>query len=159
MDAEEMEAQSHVPNRVLVASCKPCRCSSGKGQHLCISFESVELHRVKAVAISYTWGEFDRRNVYIGHSDINPDKKINIKLGQEWSIPELWTGFVSSQQSTVPCGWINYVFRKTAAKFGKPLLKFQTYTEPWMLLQSYPGRHHANASMTGSYLSATAGST
>ena len=88
-NTQEMEAQSPALTKVLVASCKPCSCSSGKEQHLCLSLQSAELDRIKAVAISYTWGEFDRRDVYIGHSDINPDKKISINLGQEWSIPEL----------------------------------------------------------------------
>ena len=76
---------------VLAAKCTLCRCSSGRGPHLSIDLQRVKLDRENAIAISYTWGEFDRRDVYIGHTDLNPDKRMFINLGQEWSIPELWS--------------------------------------------------------------------
>ena len=94
MQANNMTEITHpIPSSedyVLAAKCTPCRCSYGRDPHLSIDLQRVKLDRKNATAISYTWGAFDRRDVYIGHTDLNPNGRMFINLGQEWSIPELW---------------------------------------------------------------------
>jgi hypothetical protein len=47
--------------------CYEDGCSFSDKLHLAAKLERVELEKSHAVAISYTWGEFDRRDVDIGH--------------------------------------------------------------------------------------------
>src|SRR5689334_8201300 len=81
---------SNAEDFVLVARCEPCPCPFGSGPHLTIDLQRVKLDRQNAVAVSYTWGEFDRRDVYMGHRGLQPHRKIFMNLGREWSVPELW---------------------------------------------------------------------
>lgn len=67
--------------------CHNESCHMSKELHLCIEIFQVKLSASKAVAISYTWGEFDREKVVIGHdADGN---SISMTLGKEWNIQEL----------------------------------------------------------------------
>lgn len=67
-----------------------CNCSSIPTQHLSAEFCHVRLEKNNAIAISYTWGEFDRRDVLMGHETGKPQRRLYINLGQEWTIPDLW---------------------------------------------------------------------
>src|SRR2546423_2816847 len=67
-----------------------CDCSSIRTQHLSVEFCYVRLEKNNAIAISYTWGEFDRRNVLMGHEAGKPQRRLYINLGQEWTILDLW---------------------------------------------------------------------
>ena len=53
--------------QVKVATFKPCNCSFSSQTHLLVAYKIVDLTYGNAVAISYTWGEFDRRKVILGH--------------------------------------------------------------------------------------------
>jgi hypothetical protein len=45
----------------------------GPDLHLTVDFEDIELEKSSALAISYTWGEFDREDEFIGHdTESNP---------------------------------------------------------------------------------------
>jgi hypothetical protein len=49
-----------------------------------VEVEYVELKQGSAVALSYTWGKFNRKDAIIGHhSQGNP---ISMNLGEEWNI-------------------------------------------------------------------------
>lgn len=74
---------------ILTAKLRSCCCSSVSGHHAAVEVSRVELSTENAVAISYTWGEFDRRDVCIGHHFDNVATKISLNLGQEWTVPEL----------------------------------------------------------------------
>jgi hypothetical protein len=54
--------------------------------HLQIDCREVELSKSLAIAVSYTWGEFGRRDVLIGHNDRG--KPVSMNLGREWDIQE-----------------------------------------------------------------------
>ena len=47
--------------------------------HLIITTESIKLKRSKAIALSYTWGKFDRKRRCIGHHPNNTP--VELKLG------------------------------------------------------------------------------
>jgi hypothetical protein len=61
-----------------------CRLSSDP--HLEIKYDDVELSKSLAVALSYTWGEFDRRDVFIGHD--TQGTPVSMNLGQEWDVQD-----------------------------------------------------------------------
>lgn len=67
--------------------CHDDTCQITEHLHLKIETEDVELSRSLAIAISYTWGEFDRKDVVIGHSAQGNIVRMN--LGKEWDIKEL----------------------------------------------------------------------
>ena len=73
----------------LVAKCASWSCSIVAGAHLAITVVPTELKHSNAVAISYAWGEFDRRDVCIGHHLGQPSQLLSLNLGQEWDVPEL----------------------------------------------------------------------
>lgn len=58
-----MEQQPTIYTSALIATCVLCSCSSITEPHLAISLSYSELNSEHAVAISYTWGAFDRRDV------------------------------------------------------------------------------------------------
>lgn len=65
-----------------ISYCSDGKCVMSEPNHLRISFLDVELHRNNATAISYTWGEFYREPVYIGHT--SEGKALHMELGKEW---------------------------------------------------------------------------
>jgi hypothetical protein len=65
--------------------CQHPQCS-GLPRHLAIEILEERLDEDKATAISYTWGEFDRQKIRIGHVKDNPDQDICIELGKEWML-------------------------------------------------------------------------
>ena len=75
--------------RVLAASFTWCfdeTCQSSANTHLLVTRTYVPLEAGNAIAISYTWGEFDRRDVPIGHDESGNEVALN--LGCEWSASE-----------------------------------------------------------------------
>lgn len=67
--------------------CHDNTCSLEKKWHLKVEYEYVELSKSSAIAISYTWGEFDRRDVVIGHDA--QGSAVSMNLGREWDVEEL----------------------------------------------------------------------
>ena len=47
--------------------CHDSECTFSTNLHLIVTTDYVELKRGKAIALSYTWGELDRRRRCIGH--------------------------------------------------------------------------------------------
>ncbi|KAF3903594.1 hypothetical protein AA313_de0203696 [Arthrobotrys entomopaga] len=59
--------------------------------HVSVAVRHVPMKDPNLVAISYTWGEFNRRDLIVGHHEGSPDKTVKLNLGTEWNT---W-GFVS----------------------------------------------------------------
>lgn len=82
---------------IIVARFAPCDCaeySSNRRPHAAIDVFQTKLDPRNAVAISYTWGEFHRRDVSIGHRTGHPMVNVTMNLGMEWDIPELQARFI-----------------------------------------------------------------
>jgi len=74
---------------IRIAKVQVCRndpCPFSQHPHLNIDYDNVELSNTKALAISYTWGEFDREKVKIGH-DVS-GQVVEMELGKEWDVQE-----------------------------------------------------------------------
>lgn len=84
-----IEREQSVYTSARIATCVECFCQSITEPHLAINLSVSELKSGNAVAISYTWGAFDRRDVCIGHQLREPYARLFLNLGQEWDIPEL----------------------------------------------------------------------
>ncbi|KKY14869.1 hypothetical protein UCRPC4_g06636 [Phaeomoniella chlamydospora] len=69
--------------------CSQQACAFSDDLHLVVEIDEVELDTSKAIAISYTWGEFDRRPVDLGHIAHRSNEPVQMELGQEWEIPDL----------------------------------------------------------------------
>lgn len=77
------------PARVAKALlCQNQSCSVLPSTHLSIDILEVPIRRDQAVAISYTWGEFNRTMVPIGHLRDNSSEIVKMELGQEWVLPD-----------------------------------------------------------------------
>jgi hypothetical protein len=64
--------------------CHDEDCVYGPDLHLRVEFEDIELEKSSAIAISYTWGEFDREGEFIGHdTESNPLLDESAQLGQD----------------------------------------------------------------------------
>ncbi|KAJ9605048.1 hypothetical protein H2200_010438 [Cladophialophora chaetospira] len=97
--ANSRERRLSLPTSVSATPLKPlpvirlayfdeCSCSDfgDKDSHLSITTKKSELHKSHGVAISYTWGDFDRERRVIGHWS-NPSKEaVTIVLGAEWRV-------------------------------------------------------------------------
>ena len=70
--------------------CKDGNCAFSEcdPHHLSIRRRLLEVKRGNATAISYTWGEFERRDICLGHFE---DSKalVMMHLGQEWEVNHL----------------------------------------------------------------------
>ena len=54
--------------------------------HLLVETKKIEIRQDNAVAISHTWGEFDRKDRYVGHrQDGTP---VYLNLGEVWNVPQ-----------------------------------------------------------------------
>ena len=72
---------------VRIQFCDKDSCAVLDKPHLLIKWDHVKRDRKRAVAVSYTWGEFERREVVIGHDPSSLPQALT--LGQEWDIEEL----------------------------------------------------------------------
>ena len=89
------------------AWCNHPDCSFSGGRHLRVSQSFVGLENEHAIAISYTWGEFDRGATTIGHFDDGTSAVMT--LGKEWTFD--LDGFMAALQGIClekgrPC-WID----------------------------------------------------
>ncbi|KIX04666.1 uncharacterized protein Z518_05536 [Rhinocladiella mackenziei CBS 650.93] len=85
-----MEETSKYPTFIRVARMQFCHNSEyehGSDLHLNIEFDDIELEKSSAIAISYTWGEFDREDEVIGHDTEGTPLLLN--LGKEWDVQEM----------------------------------------------------------------------
>jgi hypothetical protein len=74
------------PMQVLAASFNICNddaCQCPETMHLLVSTNYVPLETGNAVAISYTWGEFDRHEMLLGHDENG--RNVSMVLGCEWN--------------------------------------------------------------------------
>jgi hypothetical protein len=82
MDVQEAILRAELVLVAHVTWCCDGDCQFSDHTHLVISTSYAPLETGNAVAISYTWGEFDRHEVSLGH---DPDgRQISIVLGCEW---------------------------------------------------------------------------
>ncbi|KAL9051628.1 MAG: hypothetical protein Q9162_005889 [Coniocarpon cinnabarinum] len=78
-----MSSQVYVSH---LAFCQEPHCSLVTGKHLLITKTYVDLARGNALAISYTWGEYGRRKVVIGHEPSQSGGRLQeMELGLEWT--------------------------------------------------------------------------
>lgn len=80
------DSASSEPMNVLAASftfCDEEGCQFAESTHLLVSKSYVPLKTGNAIAISYTWGEFDRHEMLLGHDDAGC--KVSMVLGCEWN--------------------------------------------------------------------------
>ncbi|EPS35100.1 hypothetical protein H072_11592 [Dactylellina haptotyla CBS 200.50] len=54
-------------------------------EHISICISHARIQTPGLVAVSYTWGEFNRRDVIVGHHEGSPDKIVKLNLGTEWN--------------------------------------------------------------------------
>lgn len=92
---------------VTVAALQFCQCTFSADLHLLVTTKSTRLNRGNAVAISYTWGEFNRRDVVLGHDELGT--AIKMQLGQEWKTEEVIVTLASVCLEESNCGtcWID----------------------------------------------------
>ncbi|KAK6542021.1 hypothetical protein TWF694_007792 [Orbilia ellipsospora] len=57
-------------------------------KHVSISWTKLPINEVSGTAISYTWGDFDRENMIVGHWHDDPSRAIAMNLGTEWDISD-----------------------------------------------------------------------
>ena len=62
-------------------------CSFSEDLHLVVALRTVPLKHGQAIAISYTWGEFNRVYKCIGHTP--GGAAVTMQLGEEWKIDEV----------------------------------------------------------------------
>ncbi|KAF9634705.1 hypothetical protein BFW01_g5600 [Lasiodiplodia theobromae] len=72
--------QTRVSSRHGLCDCK----RNWPDPHLTIELDHIPVQRGEATAISYVWGEFDRRDVPIGHPPGKSEDIIRMNLGIEW---------------------------------------------------------------------------
>ena len=63
--------------------CEDDACQFAESMHLVVSINYVPLKTGNAIAISYTWGEFDRQEMLLGHDEMG--RRVTIVLGCEWN--------------------------------------------------------------------------
>lgn len=74
------------PMQVLVASftfCDDEACQFAESTHPLVSTSYVPLKTGNAIAISFTWGEFDRQEASLGHDATG--REVSMFLGCEWN--------------------------------------------------------------------------
>ncbi|KAF3222551.1 hypothetical protein TWF679_006021 [Orbilia oligospora] len=58
-------------------------------KHVAVSWTKVQINEIDGTAISYTWGDFDRENLIIGHWEEDPMRAVAMNLGTEWDVEDL----------------------------------------------------------------------
>ncbi|KIW58153.1 hypothetical protein PV05_02700 [Exophiala xenobiotica] len=73
---------------IKLASFERCSCDGFDAEqaHLSVHTHKTELREAKGVAISYTWGEFDRQKRCIGRKCGSPANAVFMELGAEWRV-------------------------------------------------------------------------
>ena len=75
---------------IRTARLKLCNCRFSSYTHLRTYYQYVPLEYGNAVAISYAWGDFDQRDVSIGHDEYG--KEVKLCLGHEWPVDDVVQG-------------------------------------------------------------------
>jgi len=81
-------------------ACEGCELS--EALHTRIIYHLVPLQQGNAIALSYTWGEFDRRSIAICHDAAG--NAVSMKLGREWTQPEFSTKLAALGYDRSPDG-------------------------------------------------------
>jgi hypothetical protein len=63
-----------------------CNIAGHLSLHVKVEYDIVKIANSSAIAISYTWGSFDRADVIIGHDAAG--NVIRVNLGSEWEVQE-----------------------------------------------------------------------
>lgn len=90
-----------------ISICHLLDCRHSEDLHLLVSWSYVNLDHGNVVAISYTWGEFNRTDSVIGHDA--DGKKISMQIGEEWDRTEFimaLAGICMSESETLAC-WLD----------------------------------------------------
>ncbi|KIW64576.1 hypothetical protein PV04_09501 [Phialophora macrospora] len=106
--SENFTAQS-----IRMATFRRCTCQmcptlpSGK-THLSIKTTAMELRKENGVAISYTWGQFDRTKHCIGHLESHPAEGVWLELGAEWRVDSVLERLAQFTEKYGAC-WIDQI--------------------------------------------------
>ena len=66
--------------------CHDDTCQLSNDLHLKVEYEHVEQSKSLALAVSYTWEEFDQRDIFTGHDA--QGIPVSMNLGQEWDVQD-----------------------------------------------------------------------
>lgn len=128
------------PARVAKALlCQDQGCTILSSPHLSIDILEVPIRRDQAVAISYTWGEFDRTLVPIGHLNNNGSKIISIELGREWILPD-FIKRLDSLSSKSPIWLDQLCIPQKDEEIEQALAKIPTIYRTFDVMVLMPGR-------------------
>jgi hypothetical protein len=89
---------------IRIARMQYCDCPVIDKLHLLVKRDEVPMSPREAVAISYTWGKFNRRDVKLGHDHM--DEHVFLNIGDEWDINELQACLVKLTNEYGGC-WID----------------------------------------------------
>ncbi|KAJ5991372.1 hypothetical protein N7499_012029 [Penicillium canescens] len=92
--------------------CDDQDCGFASEQHLLIQLDHIPLDGKLGVALSYSWGEFNRQEVAVGH-DVSGNVK-KLELGQEWHVGDLQASLADLSQKYGGC-WMDQLCIKQAA--------------------------------------------
>lgn len=106
----ESLSETTIAHSIRVVRFDLCECDILDGEHLSVSPDFVPLEHGNAVAISYAWGEFSRRDVVLGH--YQDGASVSMTLGCEWSPSQIVTrlfemGFASTHTDSAMPFWID----------------------------------------------------
>ncbi|KAK5453397.1 hypothetical protein LTS15_006582 [Exophiala xenobiotica] len=103
-------AQTKPLPRVKLASFERCSCDrlDGGQAHLSVHTHETELPDAKGVAISYTWGAFDREKRCIGHKRDSPDEAVEMELGSEWRVSSVQERLAQLTEQHEGC-WVDQI--------------------------------------------------
>ncbi|KAK6353891.1 hypothetical protein TWF730_008313 [Orbilia blumenaviensis] len=90
-------------------------------KHVAVSYTKVQINEINGTAISYTWGDFDRENMIIGHWEEDPTRAISMNLGTEWDVEDLLDRLVeiSAAKGSV---WIDQLCSPQREDYAKEIL-------------------------------------
>jgi len=90
-----------------ISLCHLLDCKHSEDLHLLVSWRHADLDQDDVVAVSYTWGEFNRNDFVVGH-DSN-GKPISMQIGDEWERGEFIVALADicmSETKTLAC-WLD----------------------------------------------------
>lgn len=103
--SHKIDTMADTARVVKVVLCHDKTCPGLSYPHLAVELLQVPLEYGKATAISYTWGEFGRRPVFLGHMHDDNSHCICIELGTEWDVSDV-IARLASESSEHPI-WID----------------------------------------------------
>ena len=107
--------------------------------HLNVTTEKTDNSLLSAVAISYTWGEFNREPRIIGHWQGCPKSKAYIVLGSEWSITSFKKRLAQLTEKHGEC-WIDqFCFPQDEKKVRGAYLTISSISETYPVIALFPG--------------------